>query len=1726
MSELKHLNIKRGAIKANITRCKTFFEKIKTTKVDANIVRQLNARLRDLTPSLQEFNEIQLEIEYISSTDTEEYEPQIDVREEFESNYYALTSEIEQVIAEYEKEHETVAQSNLGSVNLSVASNNFVHNNAIRLPTIDLPKFEGSYDNWLEFRDAFDGLVNKNNNLTNIQKFYYLRSSLKDSARNIIENIEMSDSNYDIAWNLLQERYNNNKSILYKHIDSILGLPNMQKESLSDLRYIVDSVAKHLRSLKTLGQPVESWDTLIVHLINKKLDPTTRKEWETHEINIEISTWNDLREFLNNKCRVLEKIEPKGHSHDIKTMVRKNRRESSQAFSTTIEEKCFNCNGNHSIFKCEAFLGLTPAERSNKVKQLRLCFNCLRKNHFLRQCKSFHSCRHCHKKHNTLLHSEQVETHLDNNETTSSDTNEQPNTLTVSNHTTVEDKYTQVLLSTAIIHVEGNDGKLIKCRAILDSGSQSSFMTEELSKQLGLKKSSINIAVVGINQTASAVNQRVQVKLKSLVNSFEQTTLCLILPKITEALPTVSFDKNKLKIPPNIKLADPTFNKTGKIDMLLGSNIFWQLICVGQIPLGKEMPRLQKTVFGWIIGGQLQHSYMNQTISNFSRNLSNTLEHQIAKFWELEEVNHICHFSKEEIECENHFVENIKRNEDGRFIVSIPFNEKLAHLGNTREMALNRFHSLEKRFVRQSNVKQEYQKVIEDYQASGHMTKIKEEDAESAFYLPHHAVIKESSSTTKVRVVFDGSMKSDAGISLNDAQRVGPTIQSDLISILLRFRKHKYVIAGDIAKMYRQVLIKPEQRRYQRIFWRSDQDEDLQCFELNTVTFGTASAPFLAIRCLQQIADENAKKFPIAASIIKRDFYVDDLLTGGDTVEDVLQNQQQVNSILKSACFDLRKWLTNEPSISKNFPINEVESSVLVLGEKNEVKILGISWNAVTDHIQYDIKTSNFTTQATKRSILSTVAQIYDPLGLLSPITVTAKLIIQRLWQLKTSWDESIPMDLHTQWLRFQDRLPTLNMLKINRHVVCKNPKWVELHAFSDASERAYGACVYIRSIDNNNIVTVRLLCAKSKVAPLKNVTLPRLELLGVVLLANLIDKVKQSLNVSFSEEFYWCDSTITLHWINAPPNKWTTFVANRVAQVQNLVDTKKFRHVGSQDNPADLVSRGINPADLLTSKLWFNGPSWLMQEKPSWPENQIHKNKEELPETKKITLSWTTTTVELDLFKTCSSLPKMQRIFAYCLRFITNMQLSKQKRRCGPLTIDEVQTAMQQLIKIAQHQAFTAEIVALQNSRQLSIKGSLLGLNPFLDTNGLLRVGGRIQKSNFEYSKKHPVILPPKHNLTNLIIRNEHYKMLHCGAQALLAFIREQYWPISGRNLVKKVIHDCIVCFKVNPKSTNYLMGDLPAARITQAPPFANVGLDYAGPFLLKDRQTRGAKLIKAYICLFVCLVTKAYHLELITDLTSNAFLASLKRFTARRGKPINIYSDNGTNFVGANTELKNLYNFIKGNSDTIQSECRNEQIQWHFIPPRAPNFGGLWEAGVKNIKYHLRRVIGNANLTYESFCTVLAQIESILNSRPLVPVSCDPNDLEPITPAHFLIGRSLTALPDRNLIDIKENKLSMYQRQQQLIQHFWTRWNKEYVSQLQVRTKWKQQHSQLLKPGTLVLIKEDNLPPLKWHLGRVLELHPGQDKVVRVVTIKTATSIVKRAVSKVCALPISESD
>lgn len=1705
------LSVRKGLIKSKLTRLQTYFNNVLATYSADEILLErdkieLSKRLDDATNLLSDFQEIILELPTFDESVQSELE-------DFETHFYRLTAEISErlKISQVPNTRSSSSEASSQGDAKSKLSSTSKHNVAVKLPEISLPKFSGNQSQWISYRNLFNSLIEQNEGLDAASKMHYLLSSLEGQALEVVKGLAISQDNYKIARDALFERYNSDRSLVFFHVRELFNLNSLSKESAQGLRSLVDTVKRNLRSIESLLDVDQQREAILIYLVQQSLDPKTVKDFESQFPADKFPVLGDLIAFVEKRASLLNSIECRQDSP-------RNKFQGSRVSRTLTAQTsfcCTMCNGRHTIYNCDNFGKLDAKSKLDKAKQMQLCLNCLTKGHYTRRCKSKFNCSKCKARHHTLL-CESINT---NQPSSVSSVNENSNqgvsspTTPVSISAFASDSHT-ILLPTVSVRVVDNTGVTHSVRALLDSGSMSSFISQELCNKLQLTRTPTNIQVRGITNSPESITHSCEVVMHAASTNFTLKANCLVISKIASALPPHPVSLDNWDIPSNVILADPNFGVPANIHILIGANYFWNVLLSGHHSLGKTMPTLHNTRFGYVVSGPIPFTH-SSSVHSFHC-VSSSVDDSLLKFWEVEEIPTKKLLSQEEIDCEQHFKDNTIRDESGRFVVRIPFRSDPSTLGDSQEQAKRRFFNLEKKLATNPTFSERYVQFMQEYENSGHMTAVSNSSERNGFFLPHHGVEKECSLTTKLRTVFDGSARSSNGISLNSLQMVGPVVQSDLFSILIRFRTHRYCISADIQAMYRQVLVAPADRKYQQILWRSNRDQELKTYELNTVTYGTASASFLATRCLVELGNLCEETNPLISRIIKQDFYVDDCLTGANTIAEAKYICAGLNKVLNSGCFPLRKWLSNSLEIVES--VDEAIHHPDLRKFDTSSKTLGLLWSASCDQLKFSVSLST-SCAITKRTILSEISQIFDILGLVSPCIIRAKMLLQSIWLEKISWDSPLPPNLVDDWKAIRVALPELGNIEFSRHVLCNNTKAVSLHAFSDASTKAYGACIYLRSVDQDDNVTCSLLCSKGRVAPLKTLSIPRLELLGALILVRLASQVIEALNLKFDGITYWTDSTIVLSWIKLPPNRLCTFVANRIAEIQQSSRNATWHHIRSKDNPADLISRGLLPSELVVSDIWKHGPHFLQLPESSWPNSMF--NVTEIPELKSEHSLVATSEILAFPFGRFSSLPRLARVMTYCLRFAQNCKVSFDKRQHGQLTSSEIDNAITKLIMISQNETFSSEIRSLKTNSQIR-SSKIQSLSPFISDKNLVCVGGRIKNSPYDFEKKHPVLLDGKHHFSKLVALEEHSKLLHAGPQQMLFSIREKYWITSGRNLCKSVVRNCIQCFRNSPRYANPIMGDLPADRVSPSPPFAHTGVDFAGPFLLKSHKGRGSKTSKAYLCLFICFSSKAIHLELTTSLSTESFLMSLKRFVARRGKPFTMYSDNGKNFVGTNTEIKEIVKFLTNSKDATTKFATKLGFTWKFIPSYSPHFGGLWESSVKSCKFHIKRVAGNTPLTFEEFDTLLAQVESILNSRPLSPLSSDPSDLSPLTPGHFIIGRSLTTVPEADLTSEPTNRLNRYQHLQQMNQHFWKRWSQEYLGELQRRTKW-QRHRSDLKLNSLVLLRNDNLPPLKWRLGRVTATFPGKDGIVRVAEVKTSTGIFRRSFANLCPLPIN---
>ncbi|XP_058828481.1 uncharacterized protein LOC131688298 [Topomyia yanbarensis] len=939
--KLKQKELKRRNVMDSVDRIAEFSDNYDPERD----VGELPLRLERLEKYFELFETIQTEYEVLDDTD-QFLKANLRTRARFEELYFRVKANLITKMPQA-----AMVQVPIPSDQAPVIANTGLSN--IKLPTIKLPEFSGDFNDWLTFHDTFLALIHSSTELTTVQKFHYLRASLKGEAARLTETLTITTANYAVVWQTLLDRYSNKYLLKKKHIQALLDYPKIKKQSSSALHAIVDEFQRHTQILEQLQEPVEHWSSLLVEVLTARLDDLTLTAWE------EIAAKEEHPTFANLK-------------------------------------------------------------------------------------------------------------------------------------------------------VSDSQGREQPARALLDSCSQANIISERLCKRLRLKRHNIYVDICGIGHSVKTAKHSVSARIQSRCGSTSKLVHFIVLENVTTDLPAETISVEDWNISCNLELADPNFNISGEIDLVIGAEHYFSFIRNGRIRLSENLPVLVESDFGWLVTGLADVDKQGARMACNTITLE-ALDAKLERFWLIEE-NFATTWTVEEQQCEKFYSTTTTRSSDGRYVVRLPKRSSFENLlGDSKPVAIRRFHCLEAKLQKDPPLRVQYNSFMAEYLQLGHMHPIPYQGKNEAiaFYLPHHPVIKKESTTTKIRVVFDGSAKTTSGHSLNDLLQVGPILQDELISIVLRFRLFHVAIVADIEKMYRQILVHPDDQPLQRIFWRFDPSEELTEYQLSTVTYGLAPSSFLAIRTLYSLADDYERDFPAAAVAIKKGFYVDDFLHGAPSVESAIQLRDEMCELLHKGGFRLRKWCSNFKEVLQDIPPElRTTQSELQLDPDESIKTLGILWEPALDVFRLVVNVKQTGEgPTTKRNILSTIAQLYDPLGIISPVTITAKILMQQLWLLPLGWDEEVPSNLKLKWEQYTSQLSSLSAFSINRFVLTPHHTNVELHIFADASEVAYGACVYVRSWTTGGAVTVTLLVAKARVAPLQRITIPRLELCAAVVAARLFDK-------------------------------------------------------------------------------------------------------------------------------------------------------------------------------------------------------------------------------------------------------------------------------------------------------------------------------------------------------------------------------------------------------------------------------------------------------------------------------------------------------------------------------------------------------------------------------------------------------------------------------------------
>ena len=1306
-----------------------------------------------------------------------------------------------------------------------------------------------------------------------------------------------------------------------------------------------------------------------------------------------------------------------------------------------------------------------------------------------------------------------------------------------------------------VVKIPVKSGKLSSHQvyALLDSGSSDNFITvgilQHLTHYLLMKNVNLEVTQLGGRRARNAKRVRIHMTCRGHEISLDAYTVDFLLEVPSYSLP---WGINRLD-----RLNDNFPRPPTNIDLLIGNVDMWKILkgrpsristtlvllptLWGMVPTGADE---EQTVAP--LPNDEQEKEEEDTVSEENVKaqtfLSGTekLAQVLERMWKLEEFPLDMSggdMSRDEVLAVERIEKHLRFDEKrGRFITGLLWREE-PDLVNNFGAAKTRLDSLLRKLRKDKELCAAYTSAMQEFFDLGSAEEVidtnpRDPARRNVFYLPHRAVYDATRASTKCRPVFDASAKTATGQSLNSCLLAGPPLQLSILSIQLRFRLRPIAVVGDISKMFLNIDVRTEDRDYLRFLWKDPLDihGEPKIFRFTSLIFGATDSPFQAITCLQKLVKDTLAKPDLdpetrhACHIIQNDTYVDDLTTGGNTPEEVLEKLAALIHLLGVAHFFVKKWASNSSKILASLPDDTCSPTEPVDLNRGfdavslPISTLGVRWWPKEDYLVFDqfdqLKEEN---EDSKTSVASLLAKVFDPLGLVSPFTLKARQVMKETFIDKINWKEPLTERLIAPWHEWVNDLPNLSSLHFPRYIPYNETS--EVHIFGDgATSCGYGVAVYIRTFDMDKERFVsHLLMAKSRIGPMKEIGVPKLELKACLLAAEIAQQLILDINISKEQIYCYSDNEAALWWLTKEPRVLIPFVANRVEKIRNW--GHQFTYIKTDENPADIASRGSD-VDGLQCDLWMHGPWFLKEPRCKWPTPKIDWTKvDKSAGVKKAhVFTYQTSVIAVqrgyqsnrkqlcDLVSYYSELKKTLRLTALLYKFIHVL-----KRRIhgepnlpgGGVQLSEfLEHSKIYWVHQTQSETFGEDFLALEEGKTVVKSSRLAMLSPFVDRENplklpVLRVGGRLAHSDLERCAKHPLILPKSSAYTKALVWGAHLENQHASVDWLHFHLRQEYWILSSRQLLRSTVKQCYRCRKHNATRGQQIMADLPSSRVNPEPGFTHTGVDYTGNVHLR-KDSISSEETPGYIAVFTCFSTRAVHLEVVESNTTFDFLLAFKRFINTRGMPRVMYSDNAKTFTRANREICETLASI---NQVLEQEADKMHFKWKFSTEESPHTGGVWERMVQSVKRPLHRVVRNAFLTYAELSTICKELEGYINDRPLT--SALEETMEVITPSMLLLGRKIRPWVDKFASTTLPQKTDIRQRwkhRNAIAQQYWRAWSQEYRTQLQQRAKWFTP-SPNIREGDLVLIEVDNVKRGNWPLARVLKVVYGRDKRVRSV-------------------------
>ena len=1629
----------------------------------------------------------------------------------------------------------------------------------------DIKKFSGDQAEYLTFKLNWTAIDKKLTSLgkSDAEKLIDLKKVVEGEAADLLRSYQDRNENYASVLKLMDRIYSDSCQYATNALTALID-GNKFANTPAGIKEAYLTMDRAYQALKGMDLSDQDRAELMFMVIAERRLPTgVRDKWEdvkqdTMDPDKPLGFTATTEHLMNLTLKLYQKKQAthgqeekrQGDGKPLKGNGPSKQPSLSGAFGVQVrkaQKECSMCKKEHFTLKCPQFVKLSVEDKRNKLRKEKRCWLCCDR-HRTDSCpfRDKWKCKTCEGNHHTVLHLDYGAGKKSVGATQGNHTKKEPKgkpseeegEQKAVNQMTQNGPVTAILRSLKAYAI-ASDGAKKMVRVFFDGGSECNLIRREVAETLGLhgKSVSLKMTVAGGMETKPTQESRVKFKLASLNGDyispeFEATTI----KKVTSELREVPISTKQFSHLKDVTFTEEFPRQEAIVDIMIGEPIYSFLLEDKTIKGKLGEPTAVKTKLGYMLGGSFPDKFKSDSsqISYASYKCAIKNDFQMEHFWKTEHIGIMPKekddYTVDEEEAVKQMRKTMKYNADNKeWSTELLWKKENETFEDNYYRAVAVMKSVERSAIKQGRIDQ-INKAYKDLLDNGFAEKvpneeIKPKDGKQIYYLQAHPIWREHE-TTPCRIVMNAGAKDKDGVSLNDRLLQGPCMLPDIASMLLKFRNRKEIVIMDISKMFLRIKLNRD-RDCQRFVWRdADPNKPVSVFRMKTLIFGGVSSPFQAGFTLQEHAKIFEEEYPNASKAVHEDTYMDDVITGSNDVEELKKTADELVSLLKLASMMPHKIMSSNQNILK-----EMEKSMIA--PPGPRKVLGLVWDPVEDSckIQQSESKPNTSQHETKRTLLQQIAQIFDPLGICTPFTLKAKLFFQDICRQKVDWDDKLDEKTAESWERWKAESTFLKELKQPRCLFQKDKTVAHqyLVGFGDASEYAYGSCVYLVTKYTDNTQDSNLLMAKSRVAPLnekEKLTIVRLELLAMVTTARLLQFVQESLKLPIEGAF--SDSQINLARLKNGYKPYKSWVGNRIKEVLSLVELSKWKFCPGNQNPADLVSRGMDISELINSTLWWKGPMEILSD-PLKNRNVQVLEKLNDPELKKQKVGLETYKVhssKLDenllngLINRFEKWPKTVRFFAYILRLCYK---EHKEFRSKSLSVVELKKVELFLMKKAQQTSFAEDYEKLSNGEALKKGSKLLNFNPMWDDHKKMIIAEtRLIFSNLPNESKRPIILPADNDIVKKYVLNLHELYGHAGPNYTFAMVRQKFLICHGKRQIRKIIKECKTKRCTKPKQLGQKMAPLPESRIDNPEPFKNVAVDLFGPMFVKhkcdiqdcphDRET------KVYGCLFTCFQTRAIHLELMKDGTTEEFLRAFRMMVARRGMPNMVYSDQAKNFVKASKELRKLYQTISWKK--IGHEHASKGINWTFNVPLMPHANGLCERMVQSVKQPLRIILGQNTLTFDQLNCILSEVEMIVNNRPLDIVNQE--DMSPITPAELMYGKRLDNLTDPNFKRQEGSKVdftSMWRSRQVTLNSFWKKWSKTYLLNLQIRQKWKEPSEENLL-NKIVLLREDNMNRNEWKIAKIQEVYLSKDGLVRSVGLKTPTGFLRRPIHRLALL------